>query len=250
MEEIYIVCKGFIDPAFIVFVLMLISFFVCLIASKKKTSVLVLLLTIILFYGASIFPTANRLCYYLEKDYINNLTTPDNNIDVIVVLGHTVKDIKTLNNTFPTERTAARLLHAVAVYNKVGSKHFVCSGKGTGKITEAAVMARLAQNLGVPKEKIKMEDKSANTWQNAAEFNKMFINKNISVGIVTSAYHMKRSEREFKKYFNNVSPLPASYLYSSTSVNSVLKYIPQSEELYKTSIALKEIVGQLWYIIK
>ena len=250
MEEIYIVCKGLIDPVFIVFVLLLAAFFVGWRASKKKTGILILLLAIILFYGASIFPAANYLCHYLEKDYINNPATPDDDIDVIVVLGHGVKDINTLNNTFPTERTAARVLHAVAVYNKMESKYFVCSGKGTGKVTEAAVMARLAQNLGVPKEKIKIEDKSANTWQNAAELNKMFTNKNISVGIVTSAYHMKRSVREFNKYFNNVVPLPAGYLYSSTGVNSVLKYIPQSEELYKTSIALKEIVGQLWYKIK
>ena len=197
------------------FVLLLIAFFVCVTASKKKTGALILLLSIILLYGASINPVANYLCYYLEKDYINNPTAEDKNIDVIVVLGHVVKDITALKNTFPTERTAARVLHAVEVYNKNGAKYFVCSGKGTGKISEAEVMARLAEKLGVPKEKIKIEAKSTNTWQNAAELNKMFANKNISIGLVTSAYHMKRSEREFKKYFNNVVPLPANYFYSS-----------------------------------
>ncbi len=250
MEEIYTIFKGFIDPIFIIFVLLIISFLICLTASKKKTGALILLLTTILFYGTSIFPTANYLCYYLEKDYINNPAATDNNIDVIAVLGYAVNDINALKNTLPSERTSARVLHAVEIYNKNGAKYFVCSGKGPGKTAEAAVMARLAQNLGVPKEKIKIEDRSANTWQNAAEFNKMFTNKNISVGIVTSAYHMKRSEREFKKYFNNISPLPASYFYSSANGNYVLKYIPQTEELYKTSIALKEIAGQLWYIIK
>jgi len=250
MEEVYAVFKGFLDPIFVVFVLLLTAFFVCMAVSKQKTGALILLLTIILLYGASIFPIANYLCYYLEKDYINNPAAADNNIDVIVVLGHAAKDINALKNTFPTEITSARVLHAVEAYNKNGAKYFVCSGKGTGKISEAAVMARLAQNLGIPKEKIKVEDKSANTWQNAAELNKIFNNKNISVGIVTSAYHMKRSEREFRKYFNNVFALPANYFYSSRGENSVVKYMPQSEELYKTSIALKEIAGQLWYKIK
>ncbi len=250
MEDLYIIFKGFLDPVFIVFVLLLIAFFACVAASKKKTGALILLLSIVLLYGASIFPTANFLCYYLEKDYINNPTAEDKNIDVIVVLGHAVKDINTLKNTFPTERTAVRVLHAIEVYNKNGAKYFVCSGKGTGKISEAAAMARLAEKLGVPKEKIKIEDKSMNTWQNAAELNKMFANKNISVGIVTSAYHMKRTQREFKKYFNNVSPLAATYFYSSSAGNSVIKYIPQTEELYKTSVVFKEIVGQLWYSIK
>jgi uncharacterized SAM-binding protein YcdF (DUF218 family) len=250
MEDLYIIFKGFLDPVFIVFVLLLAAFFVCLAGSKKKTGALILLLSIILLYGASIFPVANYLCYYLEKDYINNPAAADNNIDVIVVLGYAVNDINALKNTFPTERTSARVLHAVEVYNKNGAKYFVCSGKGTGKISEAAVMARLAQNLGVPREKIKIEDKSANTWQNAAELNKIFPNINISIGLVTSAYHMKRSEREFKKYFNNVFPLPANYFYSSRGGNFVVKYMPQLEELYKTSLALKEIAGQLWYKIK
>jgi uncharacterized SAM-binding protein YcdF (DUF218 family) len=250
MENLYIIFRGFLDPVFVVVVLLLIAFFVCLIGSKKKTGALILLLSIVLLYGASIFPVANFLCYYLEKDYINNPITEDKNIDVIVVLGHGAKDINTLKNTFPTERTAVRVLHAVEVYHANGSKYFVCSGKGTGKISEAEVMAKLAEKLGVPKEKIRTNAKATNTWENAAELNRMFINKNISVGVVTSAYHMKRSEREFKKYFTKVVPLPANYLYSSPGGNSVIKYMPQAEELYKTTIALKEIVGQLWYTFK
>jgi uncharacterized SAM-binding protein YcdF (DUF218 family) len=250
MEEVYAIFKGFIDPVFVVFSLLIIAFFVCMAGSKKKTGALILLLSIILLYGASIFPIANYLCRYLEKDYINNPSVTDRNIDVIAILGGGSKDIGALKNTFLSEITATRVLHAVEVYNKNGAKYVVCSGKGNGKISEAAVMARLAEKLGVPKEKIKIEDKSMNTWQNAAELNRMFINKNISVGVVTSAYHMKRSEREFKKYFNNVLPLPAHYLYSSPMGNAVLKYMPRAEELYKTSIAFKEIVGQLWYSIK
>ena len=250
MEEVYTVFKGFIDPLFIVFVLLLIAFFACIVGSKKKTGALILLLSIILLYGASIFPAANYICHYLEKDYINNPAVTDGNIDVITILGGGSKDIGALKNTFLSEITAARVLHAVEVYNKNSVKYLVCMGKGTGKISEAEVMARTAERLGVPKEKIKTDPKSISTWQNAAELNKMFPNKNISIGIVTSAYHMKRSEKEFKKYFNNVFPLPANYFYSSPLENSAIKYIPQTKSLYKTTMALREIAAQLWYLIK
>ena len=250
MEEINTILKGFFDPLFIVFVLLFISFILFLLNCKKKSGALILLLSIVLMYGASIAPVANYLCYYLEKDYINNPITGDRNIDAIVVLGHGTKDINALKDTFNTEMGSLRLLHAVVVYNKTGAKYFVCSGKGDGKTSQAEVMARLAGKLGVPKEKIKMESNSKNTGENAAEVNKMFVNKNINVGLVTSAFHMKRSEREFKKYFNNVLPLPAHYLYSSPMGNPVIKYMPQSEELYKTSLAFKEIVAQLWYRLK
>ena len=250
MEEICAILKGFLDPVFFVLLLLLLSLFIVIIKNKKRSGALILLFSVILLYGASIAPVANHLCYYLERDYINNPSAGDKNIEVIVVLGNGAKDINLLKNTFNKEIGYVRLLHAVVVYNKTGAKYFVCSGKGYGKLSEAEVMARLAEKLGVPKEKIRMESNSRNTWENAAEVNKIFVNKNINVGLVTSAFHMKRSEREFKKYFNNVLPLPAHYLYSSPMGNAVMRYIPQTEELHKTSIAVKEIVGQLWYNIK
>jgi uncharacterized SAM-binding protein YcdF (DUF218 family) len=250
MEEVYTIFKGFLDPIFIVFILLFISFILFWFNCKKKNGALILLLSIILIYGASIAPVANYLCYYLEKDYINNPTAPDKKIDAIVVLGGGTKNINALKNTFNTGLESLRLLHAVVVYNKTGAKYFVCSGKGSGRASEAEVMARLVEKLGVPKEKIRIEHNSKNTGENASELNKMFVNKNISIGLVTSAFHMKRSEHEFKKYFNNVLPLPAHYLYSSPGGNVVIRYMPQSEELYKTSLAFKEIVAQLLYSLK
>jgi len=242
--------KGLVDPVFIIILLLLIAFFICLIGGKKKSGVLVLFLSIVLLYGASIFPVANYLCYYLEKDYIKSQSDARQNIDVLVVLGGGAHDINSLNNTFSSEVTSARLLSAVEVYNKKGAKYFVCMGKGSGKITEAEVMTRLAEKLGIPKEKIRMEAKSINTWDSAVELNQMFANKNISIGLVTSASHLKRAEKEFKKYFNNVVPLPADYYYASSAENIFVKYAPQTRSLYKTSLALKEIVGQLWYSVK
>ena len=250
MEEIYTIFKGFLDPIFIVFILLFISFILFWLNCKKKNGALILLLSVVLIYGASIAPVANYLCYYLEKDYITNPAAPDKNLDAIVVLGSGTKEINTLKKTFNMEIESLRLLHAVVVYNKNGAKYFVCSGKGFNKASQAETMAKLAEELGVPKEKIRIEPNSKNTGENASEVNKLFINKNIKIGLVTSAFHMKRSEREFRKYFHNVLPLPAHYLYSSPTGNAVIRYMPQSGELYKTSITLKEIVAQLWYGVK
>jgi len=111
-------------------------------------------------------------------------------------------------------------------------------------------MARLAEKLGVPKERIRMEAKSINTWDSAVELNKMFANKNISIGLVTSASHLKRAQKEFRKYFNNVMPFPSNYYYASSADNVFVKYAPQAGSLSKTSLALKEIVGYLCYSMK
>lgn len=250
MGEVYTVFKGFLDPLFIVFVLILVAFVLFLNNCKKKNSALVLLLSIVLIYGASIAPVANYLSYSLEKDYFINQAAGVKNIDAVVVLGCGTKEINALKTTFNSGIQSLRVLHAVVVYNKTGARYFVCCGAGSDRMSQAEVMAKLAEKLGVPEEKIKIESNSKNTAQNAIGVDKMLTGKNMVIGLVTSAFHMKRSEREFKKYFTNVVPLPAHYLYSSPGKNIVIRYMPQSEELYKTSLCLKEIAGQLWYRLK
>jgi uncharacterized SAM-binding protein YcdF (DUF218 family) len=249
MEDLYSILKSFIDPAFVIAVLLLIAFFSCVL-SRHKNGALITFLSLILLYSVSIAPTAGYLCYYLEKDYINKPAAEVKKLDIIIVLGGGTYDVDSLKNTFLSEATATRILSAVEFYNRTGARYFICAGKGTGRITEAEIMAQSAQKLGVPKEKIRMDARSRNTWEHAVELNKMFRDKNMTLGLVTSAYHLKRSEKEFKKYFNNLTPLPADYFYSSPAGPAAVRFIPQTRSFYKTSIAFNEIVGQWWYNIK
>ncbi|MGV8058372.1 MAG: YdcF family protein [Smithellaceae bacterium] len=250
MEDLYTICKSFTDPVLVIFILFITAFIFCFMGSKKKSGILILGLAILLLYGLSIAPVANYLAYSLEKDYFRTPVPVEKNIEVIVVLGGGAHDISALNNTFASEASAARLVHGVEVFNKYGAKYLICAGKGAAKMSEAEVMAQMALALGVPKEKIRIDDKSNNTWEHAVELNKMFANKKIYIGIVTSGYHMKRSEKEFKKYFSNIVPLSASYSYSSPATRNVLNYIPQTAALNATATALREITGFLWYEIK
>jgi len=106
-----------------------------------------------------------------------------------------------------------------------------------------------AERLGIPVTSIKIDPDSRDTWEHAENLNKMFPNKDIKIGLVTSAYHMKRSEREFRKYFPNVIPLPSDYLYSSSPL-SIMTFIPSSGNLYKFSTVFREMIGVGWYRIK
>jgi uncharacterized SAM-binding protein YcdF (DUF218 family) len=250
MEDLYAICKGLTDPVFIILMLLVTALIVCFISSKKKSGILILGLAILLLYGLSIAPVANYLAYSLEKDYFRALTPTEKQLDVIIVLSGGANDIHALNNTIASEVSAARLVHGVEIFNKYGSKYFICAGKGAAKMSEGEVMAKMALALGVPKEKIRIDAKSNNTWEHAVELNKMFANKSIRIGIVTSGYHMKRSEKEFKKYFSNVVPLSASYSYSLSQEKNVLKYIPQTAALNATATLLRERIGSIWYEIK
>lgn len=251
MEQVYDVLKSFVDPVFILFILLLISFLICLIGAKKKSGALFLLLTIILLYGFSIQATSNYLNYKLEKDYITSRPVEDKSpLDVIVVLGGGSYDIRALDKTFPGAATTTRLVHAIRMYKEYNAKYLVCSGKGDSKISNAELMAQIAEDFGVPKERIRLEAKSTNTYEHALELNRMFVDKNLKIGLVTSAYHMKRSETQFRKFFGHVLPLPSDYLYASPAGVPALRYIPRSQWLLNNTLVFKERVGMLWYIIK
>ena len=251
MEQVYDVFKSFVDPIFVIFIFLLISFLICLINGKKKSGALFLLLTIVLLYGFSIEAVSNYLSYKLEKDYITARPVEEKiPLDVVVVLGGGNYDIQALAKTFPGDATAVRVVHAVQMYKEYNAKYLVCSGKGDRKTSAGALMAEMAETFGVPRERIRIESKSENTYEHAVEFNKMFVDKDLKIGLVTSAYHMKRSETEFRKFFKNVQPLPASYLYASPAGTPAVRYIPQSQWLLNNTLVFKEYVGRLWYSIK
>jgi len=251
MEQVYDIFKSFVDPVFIIFILLLIMFFIYLASSKKKIDMLPLLFVIILLYGFSIFPVSNYLSYQLEKEYISPAAVKDKMTpDVIVVLSGGASDINALAKTFPGETTTVRLVHAVQMYKKYNAHYLVCSGKSDGKVADARIMAKMAEELGVPKDKIHIESKSRNTYEHAEEFNKLFADKNLKVGLVTSASHMKRSQRQFRKYFNNVLALPTGYLYASPAGTAAVRYIPHSRWLYNNALVFHEFLGQMWYSIK
>lgn len=247
----YDVLKSFIDPVFIIFVLLFVSFLMSSFFGKQKGGGLFLIFLIVLLYGFSIQPVSGYLSYQLEKSYIKNLHVRERMpMDVIAVLSGTNYDLQAIADTLPGETTTVRLVHAVRMYKQCGAKYLVCSGKGDSRLSGAELMAQMAESLGVPGHRIRLEAKSRNTHEHAVEFNKMFSDKDIRIGLVTSAWHMKRSEAEFRKYFKNVQPLPAGFLYASPAGTAAVRFIPQSQYLLKNTLIFREYIGRFWYGLK
>ncbi len=246
----YDLLKTFIDPVVFLLVLIATGFWISFKRRKKSSGYIVLLITFLFLYTASISPLSNTLCYFLEKDYfLIDGPASTEKYHIVVVLGGGASDNRYIRETMPSFQTISRLHHAIQVFRRSGAKYLVCTGKGVGRLSEAEVMKISAERLGIPVTSIKIDPDSRDTWEHAENLNKMFPNKDIKIGLVTSAYHMKRSEREFRKYFPNVIPLPSDYLYSSPQL-SIMTFIPSSGNLYKFSTAFREMIGIVWYKVK
>jgi uncharacterized SAM-binding protein YcdF (DUF218 family) len=106
--------------------------------------------------------------------------------------------------------TNARTDEGIKLFQNGWANSIVFSGAAQDKSgpSNAAAMRLRSIDAGVPEASIYIEEQSATTQQNAMNTHTIFENNNFSkVILVTSGYHQRRSELEFKKENQNVTVL-------------------------------------------
>jgi len=119
----------------------------------------------------------------------------------------------------------------------VGGEGFVGSG--------VPLMAQAAQALGVPRERIRWFTGSRNTWEDAAAVAKELSDRRFI--LVTSAFHMRRALWAFRAH--GLDPIPAPCGHRAPVLRTFRAYLPQSQFLASSALALREYFGLLWYEI-
>lgn len=118
------------------------------------------------------------------------LDEPPRKADVIVVLGGD---------------SGERVRQASSLYRTGYAPYMIVSGGQLyGDITQAGVMKDHAVALGVPSDKIILENHAESTYDNAAFSRRIMENHGFSSALVVSSnYHMKRVKFIFQKAFKN-----------------------------------------------
>ncbi len=115
---------------------------------------------------------------------------------------------------------------------------------------EGTLYKRKAISLGIPSHAITTTSKVINTAQEAIEIRRL-LNQQKSpsqILLVTSAFHMKRAKKLFERQGLLVHPFPVDFITSKSSPwQSPYQWIPNSQSLYKSSRALREILGRTIY---
>ena len=73
----------------------------------------------------------------------------------------------------------------------------------------------------------------------------------MQIGLVTSALHMLRFEKTFKKQFPNgiIVPIPVNYIYSPEWYY-LKHWIPSAKTLLNSNYAIHEWIGIVYYSIR
>ena len=142
-----------------------------------------------------------------------------------------------------------RVLRGVVVWKSFSSARLVLSGasggEGRSKEHHAELMRDLANVSGVPVEQIVMETQSVNTRMHPIEALRLpGVTTATPIGLVTSAWHMRRARNEFCRYFQHVALFPVPI-----APRRVLwrDFIPDANALDNNTTLLREWTGLLWY---
>ena len=156
-----------------------------------------------------------------------------------------------------------RVFYGAQLYREGKAPIVIASGgriewKGSGP-PESGDIAVILETLGVPKEAIIEEPRSLNTYENALYVRQILQEKGIKrVLLVTSAMHMPRSLLIFKRQGIEAIPAPTDFLVTEADINEtsstpqaiLLNAVPDADNLYKTTRALKEYLGRVVYSLK
>ena len=177
------------------------------------------------------------------------------NYDVAIVFSGVTKGSKTPRDRVYFGDGADRITHTLQLYNEGLVKHIIVSGGlGFQQVESSAAGYRLKSFLtmaGIPDSVITVESEAVNTYENALKtakiLNRDFPNQKYL--LVTSAFHMKRSQLCMKKQGIDFDIFPAGYLTDRPTMNFEDLVIPRANAIDKWEILIKELIGLITYRI-
>jgi len=109
-------------------------------------------------------------------------------------------------------------------------------------------MLRFLVDLGVPEDKVLLERRSRNTYENARETRRLLADRGMDrVLLVTSAHHMRRARATFHAAGIRVIPAATDYEVSEERELALLDFLPDAGALGSSSYVMKEYLGFWFY---
>ena len=147
--------------------------------------------------------------------------------------------------------TAGRLVEAIRWWKENPGAIVILTGgdttaEGTRSYTVDA-MREEAIRHGVPATSIRTEARSRNTREHAIQLAKL-LSPRTPIGIVSSDWHLRRTEIEFARYFHSIAIRPWEPPHRETL--TINDFLPSSWGLRWSTLMLQEWIGIAWYALR
>jgi len=219
---------------------------------RKKRWPLIAALTAL--YLCSMPVVGDRLTYWLESRYPTLALDQVENADAIVplggIFGPPVADGFLLNVAESGERLEA----GIVLFQKKKAPWLVFTG---GRMpwskqaeVEGAISKRAAIARGIPAEQILVTHEVGNTIDEAHAVHDLMRERGWrKIILVTSAWHMPRAARLFRKVGVDFVPFPVDLQINPKGSPTLLDFLPRAEGLQRTETAIRELYGIMFYAL-
>ncbi len=169
-------------------------------------------------------------------------------IDTVVVLSGGVHQAAGPPADWLGGSSLRRTLEGARLWRGIpGARLVITGGPPLAGPDAAAVMAKLARQVGVPVAAMTLERKSRDTEEQARALFAMLGRRPFA--LVTSAYHMHRALWWLRRY--GLRPLPAPTDFKTAGFGPTLAdFLPQPGGLWGAHVALHEYLGMAWAWLK
>lgn len=220
---------------------------------RPRSALLLSSFAIVSLWALSTHEVSEALLRGLESQY--PMVTPEQapQADAIVVLGGYLRPRSATNAATEMNEGADRLWMGAKLFRAQKAPLVLLTGGnvpmyGDNDLVEAVAAKGLLHEWGVPLEAIEVETQSRNTHENATLSKPILAARNARrLLLVTSAFHEPRAMAIFRREGMEVTPLPTDYQTGWDKRDLIYEFMPESENLYRSSIAIREWVGLLVY---
>lgn len=183
----------------------------------------------------------------LEKEFLVDDKIPKTdsypNADAILLLGGGMGYDTNICDTAEMWSSADRVWNAARLFKAGKSNKIIVTGGDVEASTKALLL-----DFGIPADAIIFDETPRNTEEEARA---AAARGDMTVLVVTSAWHMKRTKLLFDKYASGVEAIPAPADFENTIVSaraiSFMDFIPSPAALNANTIAFHEWLGILAY---
>lgn len=228
---------------------------------RSRWSPLPVALALVILWGSSTAGFKNRLLADLEWRHLPQGELPA--AEAIVVLGGGLLPQESPRPMVEVAEGGDRVLYGAQLYHQDKAPLILVSGGRIAwqgeQVPEAQDMAMLLRRLGVPQRAIVQEARSLNTHENALFSRELLADRDIHrILLITSATHMPRALAVFEKQGFEVIPAPTDFRLTTPMLNApdqtlagwLLDQLPDTGNLWSTTVAIKEYIGLWVYRLK
>ena len=235
-------------PCGLIWYLMLFSVVLSMASGQRRLAALSSLICLMFMtLGSGIL--ASLLASTIEAPFAEIDPFEQRPYDYVVVLGGGAT--QGANERFQGNSSGDRLILAAQLYYEGVTSRLICTGTKIPELTKSnndpgALSLSILEKLGVPPNAIERVD-GRTTSEEMKSLGERFKDSKKRIGILTSAWHLRRATRLAQRNGLNAEPLPADFLSGPsngwTAAEWLLSIIPQADNFTTTTKISKEYLG-------